>query len=65
MFWKPALGALGMVQDKNMAASVDAGRRDAIVATRIEDFMMKEDVGVSKKAVEGRDLDCLKEERPV
>ena len=54
-----------MVQDKAIAASVD-GRRDAIAATRIgEDFMMKEDVGVSKKAVEGWDLDCLKEYRPV
>ena len=66
MFWKPALGTLGMVQVKTMSASVDVGRRDAIVATRIgEDFMMKEDVGVSKKAVEGRDLDRLKEYRPL
>ena len=47
-----------------MIASVDAGKRDAIVATRIgEDIMMKEDVGVSKK-VEGRDLDYLKEYHP-
>ena len=65
MFWKPALGTLGMVQPKYMAASVDAGRRDAIVATRIgECFMMKKDVGVSKRVVEGRDLDYLKECHP-
>ena len=47
-----------------MIASVDAGRRDAMVATRIgEDIMIKEDVGVSKK-VEGLDLDYLKECHP-
>ena len=64
MFWKPALGTFGMVQVKLMAASVDAGKKDAIVTTRIgEDIMMK-DVGVSKKAVEGRDLDYLKEYHP-